>query len=358
MRLYRSVAALRDERRCARVRPKAQDRASLKEFSRSAACRAAWRCGAVAHPVDIVVRSAEARVRSKTLCCHVAGHAFPDGSFRRLADGLYVASPELVFLQMAQYLNGINLAVLGFELCGCYAVSVDPSSFDIRALFEMFDLERCGAGGRPGFGAIQERSEGFEQVSSPLSSVSRLKRYLNRADGASGVAKARWALDHVIANSASPMESLLALRFVLPGSSGGWGLPHPEMNGKVSISQRASMSYGRRYRVCDLLWRAEGVAVEYDSDAFHVGGRKIAEDSARRSELMHSGVLVLTMTSRSFYDYAAFDAQAHVLTKMLRRRGRSHVRDLDQRRRALHHCLTKGCAALGDDLCPTYEGWA
>lgn len=187
-------------------------------------------------------------------------------------------------------------------------------------------------------------------VSSPLSSVSRLRRYLDRAGGAPGAAKAQWALSHVRDNSASPMESLLALRLALPCPAGGYGMPHPEMNGRVAIAQEASSRYGQRYRVCDLLWRKERVAVEYDSDAYHASVQKIAEDSARRSELMHAGISVLTMTSRLFYDYASFDAQAHVLGKMLRRRDRSQVRDLDRRRRALHHKLANGCAALGNDL--------
>lgn len=351
LRLYRSIAVPDDERRRLRVRPKAQDKESLKEFSRKALRDAAQESEADVHPVDVVVRNADARVRSKTLCCHVAGHAFPAGSFRQVAEGLYLASPELVFLQMACYLTKVDLAVLGYELCGRYRMCGSAYSFDVCVLRDAFGLVLGGIDDPSGFDSLHRHSDGFAPISRPLSSVSRLRRYLDRAEGAPGIGKAKWALNHVIDSSASPMESLLALRLVLPSSAGGYGLPHPAMNGRVAVAQRASNKYGQRYRVCDLLWRGERVAVEYDSDAYHASGQKIADDSARRSELMHAGYSVVSVTTRLFFDYASFDAQAHVLRKLLGRRERSQVRDLDRRKRALHHALTGGCVALSDNLC-------
>ena len=45
----------------------------------------------------------------------------------RIAEGLFVCSPELVFVQMASCLSFGELLALGYELCGCYPRSTQKS---------------------------------------------------------------------------------------------------------------------------------------------------------------------------------------------------------------------------------------
>lgn len=52
---------------------------------------------------------------------------YPRGSFVRIAEGLFVCSPELVFVQMASCLSFGELLALGYELCGCYPRSTQKS---------------------------------------------------------------------------------------------------------------------------------------------------------------------------------------------------------------------------------------
>jgi very-short-patch-repair endonuclease len=64
------------------------------------------------------------------------------------------------------------------------------------------------------------------------------------------------------------------------------GLPAPEAN--VAIE-------GGRY-IPDLLWRAQRVIVEYDSEAFHSGSGAIRRDTARHNALTALGYLIIHVT--------------------------------------------------------------
>lgn len=103
------------------------------------------------------------------------------------------------FLQMAESFPLETLVVAGMELCGRYAVSRE--------------------------GAISSRC--------PLTSASRLRRFVGQAEGMRGVKKARRALRFVMDDSASPMETSLALLLSMPRSLGGYGLPRPVMNLRI-----------------------------------------------------------------------------------------------------------------------------
>ncbi len=72
----------------------------------------------------LVTQSAHRRSRPDVLC-HVARRQ-PRRSFYRIAPEVYVASPEACFLHVAAQLPVIDLALVGFELCGSYAI--DPYS--------------------------------------------------------------------------------------------------------------------------------------------------------------------------------------------------------------------------------------
>ena len=107
-------------------------------------------------PISFIVGRHDQRWRSERAVCHVHEQVFPRGSFVRLSEGVYVASPELCFVQMASTLTLPKLLLLGCEFCGS------------------FTTHGGGYAQRP-----------------PLSNTGRMKAYVSRADAIHGVKKAR-----------------------------------------------------------------------------------------------------------------------------------------------------------------------
>ena len=76
-------------------------------------------------PIDVLVASAEARVRSQLVSSHVRSAQLPPGSAVAVVPGIRCASPEHLVVQMTPALTDLELMVLLAELLGSYAV--DPS---------------------------------------------------------------------------------------------------------------------------------------------------------------------------------------------------------------------------------------
>ena len=114
---------------------------------------------------------------------------FHPRSFMRIEDGLYVSTPEMAFCEMASVLSLERLIALGFELCGTYR----------RA--STFGLARYDA--------------------TPLTSPGVLASFIEKSPQFKGVKKARRALSFILAGSASPRESELAMLLCLPYGLGG-----------------------------------------------------------------------------------------------------------------------------------------
>lgn len=72
--------------------------------------------------LDVLTSSSNAKHESKYFRFHNYTGSYPAGSFLKLKDNIYLASPELLFCQMAQNLSIEKLLLLGFELCGTYSV--------------------------------------------------------------------------------------------------------------------------------------------------------------------------------------------------------------------------------------------
>ena len=208
-------------------------------------------------------------------------------------DGLRVSSPEFCFLQMAGYLSLAGLIELGYEFCGKYSM--------------------------PAAGDAEAPSRGFYHRE-PLTSVKKISAFIARMPDFRGRKKAVRALRYLLEGSASPMETKLSMLLTLPYKLGGFGLPAPELNARVVPSKTAGKSSGRAFYVCDLFWADQNLAVEYDSDMFHTGSERIAEDSLKRNSLALMGVTVITVTTRQLYDSLEFEKAARTLANCLGKR--------------------------------------
>lgn len=198
-----------------------------------------------------------------------------------------MSTPEFCFLQMANRLSLARLIMLGYELCGTY-VLVDKGPAPRR--------------------------------DAPLTTVAKLRTFIEGTSNARGRKKALRALRYVLDRSASPMESALAMLLCLPYGLGGYGLPEPRLNYRVDVPPSFRAMADRKHCVCDLCWPESKLAAEYDSELHHVDPERRESDARRRSTLITLGFTVVTVSKGQVMDSGAFNRLAHQLAKRLGKR--------------------------------------
>lgn len=267
------------------------------------------RRGIVSAPLHLATARGNQQGRAAGIAFHAVDPArLPARSFVPVGVGIASASPELCFVQLAAEAPFGSLVALGFELCGGYSLA-------------------------PG------TERGFVDRA-PLTSVEALAAYCEAAEGLRGVKNARRALPYIADGSASPMETALAALLSLPACRGGYGFALPQMNGEIEVPRTMRRAAGADVLRCDLLWPGARVALEYDSDRYHTGARRIARDSTRRGLLKQLDVEVVTVTRRQVVDLYAFEEQVvGLLARLLGRRVRIRCEDFEARRRMLRQEL-------------------
>lgn len=220
--------------------------------------------------------------------------ALPPGSLRKISGEVYLSSPEMCFMQFCARNSLARCVLLGAELCGSYSIGSD------------------GRG----------RLYGRPQLTTP----GRIDAYLKGCEGRTGVKRARVALKYIFPNSASPMESVVAMLLCMPLRYGGYGLPWPEMNHGISLGDGISSIAGKQSYRCDLYWPDKKVALEYNSIEFHAEADAMNRDYKRANVLTSMGSTVVSVTWQMIKHEQAFDDLARLLAKMLDVRVRPETR--------------------------------
>lgn len=231
-------------------------------------------------PVHAFVARDIAKTSRTGFVLHSKESGYPRDSFFRLGAELYVARPELCFAQMMSRLSPLEAFELGFELCGGYAI-------------------------------------GEDEYRMAVTSTAKLQSFLARCEGVEGRRNALRAVQYVRDGSASVMETKLALVLGLPCFLGGFGLGMPSMNRvvKVTAHDRIVNPLAKKEYRCDLFWERGKVGVEYDSDLWHTGAKRIAADAKRRSDLELLGVHVVTVTHGQMRSRLTLKTVARVVAK-------------------------------------------
>lgn len=237
-------------------------------------------------PLDILVPTRNDRRRTNAAFLRFAGNQIPDGSVcpllgLRLAGGNeviepFIVSPELCFLEMARFLDEIQLAELGYEFCGEYSVHFD------------------------------DRGTLLKRV--PITTASKLGEYAYRAKGMHGAKKARRVSGWIVDGSFSPRESQLALMLTLPRAKGGLGLPFPQMNASIKVPVEVSRILGYNTLRPDLYWPEANAAIEYDSTAWHSSAERLENDARRRNAYKMIGMNVFVITNGQYSDFRALQS--------------------------------------------------
>ena len=249
----------------------------------------------LSYPLDVTVSEAAARSRSRMVRSHLFSGTLQEGCVVKVSEGLFVSSPELCFFQMAAELDFVKQIELGFELCGFYSLLV--SGFDYA---DTDAVER-----------------GFCNLIKPLTSKKKLEAAMVRMAGSFGQRPLAKTLRYLVDGSASPMETILTMFLTLPFMYGGYGLPLPDLNRPGTPERPGRREPQKSAFRSDLSWPKTNVAVEYDSDAFHTGAQKIAQDSVRRNVLTTSGKRIITVTKGQVFNVLELDIVASQIAQNL-----------------------------------------
>lgn len=263
-----------------------------------------WKFGIDEKPVSILVSCKANMRKSQNLSPRIWSGKHPSRSFYKIAQGLYVSTPEATFLQLGKESSLIQLITIGYELCGSYGLSAQSDSGFLRR--------------------------------EPRSNPQLIERYLEKCDGIHGVKAAKRASSYIAKGSASPMESLLSMLLCLPRSLGGFGLPCPELNFPIETNEG-----GVLMRRCDLCWPDQRFALEYDSDTFHSDASKLHLDSSRRSTLEKAGIHVVSVTKNQVFDRGQLFNLATIASKRLGKRLSPTPFNFSQKQDEIYHAAFK-----------------
>ena len=197
--------------------------------------------GHASQSVYIAVPAASKRIKTKGVHSTVYASPLPNGSFVRAGRGVRISSPEMLFVELAPHMTPLTHLLLGFELCGTFSRdSRDPRDGDVTFFVP------------------------------PVTSVARIRTYVEHVKGLHGIEKARETLSFLSDNAWSPTEALIAAMAALPVYRMGYGCHD------VRLNQRVTLEDGRS-RVPDILFGDTQVGINYD------GGEHLDLESIERA---------------------------------------------------------------------------
>lgn len=214
----------------------------------------------------------------------------PTGLIREVSTGVYVAGPELCFIQMAGMVSHLGAVVLGHELCGSYS---HFAKF-VSGFYE-----------RP-----------------PLTSVEKIEAAIHQLEGMRGLSHARKALRWVRDGSASPMETVVSCMLGLPTSMGGFGLVVPTLNLEVPLDDASQKITGTETAKIDTAYESAKCGLEYDGKEYH---RDAIKDRLRREALSHEGWTIYVVDLEECLNWTKLRDKVSLLDTIPRQRGAGRV---------------------------------
>lgn len=257
-------------------------------------------------PLHLLVSRGRKSDASRSVVAHTLVGDPPKGSLLRYGKSLYVSSPELTLLALGGDVDFIDHLLFAYEFCGCYSVRPDlPDGLLMRH---------------------------------PLTSVAELERFVDSAEGMTGVKSLRHILPYLMCGSGSPRETALALLICLPKRYGGFGLPFPVLNLSLDLGSSASKLWSRG-NAFDLVWNDAKVILEYDGGSAHSTDDQRDRDQRRREAASSAGYSVFVLNKRRLENvadtYAVVEKVAQRLGFRLRFDSGFRERHLGLRKRVL-----------------------
>ena len=212
----------------------------------------------------------------------------PDGAVVS-RKGIRVASPELVFLQLAGKLDMHRLILLGLQLCSHPPAKPDEA----------------------------------------ITSKQKIKYFVEKTQGHRGRRKSLRAIKYIQDGSASIMESIVYMVLTLPHALGGYGLSGPVFNYEVKLKDKSGKRLGQKRCFVDLYYKQAKVCVEYDSFAYHNSPSEQGKDALRSAILERQSIEVMHLSTIQLYDREACMDFAFNLASRLGKRMQIRANDFE-----------------------------
>lgn len=255
-------------------------------------------------PLDVAVPKAADRLRFVGATNTVYAAGLSEGAFLEVGEGLYISSPELLFLELASAMDLPRHLLLGMELCGSFA--------------------RDAANPRGGEVAYQLPA---------ATSVAKIRSFVEGCRGVRGLLAARRTLEYLEDNAWSPMEAVIAAFAVMPAEELGYELWPIDLNARVDAGGGAA----KETRVPDIRFRGSDVGLNYDGEGHapmedvvdaatkvaanpgsQAAARELAEalervrkgvveDKRRDRDLGAAGLTVFAVTKEDLYERGGLD---------------------------------------------------
>jgi very-short-patch-repair endonuclease len=229
--------------------------------------------------LHFTVDNIKARSKKPNSYFHIYQKNLPKGAVV-LNNGALIASPELVFLQLANKLSIHKLILLGLQLCS------SPPGKSLES----------------------------------ITTKQKLETFIKKSGGHYGKRSALKALKYIENGSASIMESLLFMILTLPNALGGYGLRGATFNYEIKLKDYAGKRLNQQRCFVDLYYKSKKIAVEYDSYAFHNSPKERGQDSVRSAILDRQGIYMMHMNTIQLYGRESCDDFALNLARRLEKR--------------------------------------
>ena len=254
--------------------------------------------GVLTNKLHVNVADAASRGKAAMLVYHV-WNGPERGTYLHIDDVYCVQTPEACFAQLASELKFPHVVELGMLLCGTYVPENFPN-------ISHKDLE-------------------------PLTTPSKLKRYIRKLEGMKGLYNARTSLRYIRAGAASVQESRIAAFFALSTRYGGFGMP-PVLNAEIPLVQEARGLGHAQTRRPDLLWPGTGVCLDYDSREWHDLMARGDSDEQRRNELAAVGLRGIVARPKDLRSVITLEALARQVALAMGTKLSSRAQNLPEKR--------------------------
>lgn len=234
------------------------------------------------YPIQTVVCRKENRRNSMLVDSHVLVSPQMRSEFHRVDKGLFIASPKLALLQVANDLSLLDLTLL---------ISRFASRFAVRTKDQRGFAER-----------------------DQLCTLEGLALLANDSSRTKGLRSFREALSLATEGARSPAELKFAMRLALSNPDfGGYALPKPLVNAFIDLSATGNSLFGKRE--VDFLWPEARLVVQYDSIEEHTG--TLDGDARRDNEVTEAGYHVVRATAGQTAAPASMNALAASIAKFV-----------------------------------------
>lgn len=284
--------------------------------------------GLTARPVDLIVSAQATRSSGAKARFHVWSGVLPRDALLLVTNDLLVSGPEFVIVQLCSAQGKLD-ALLDAHVAAVraeaeLAASVDSADTAIDHPLRWESIRRlvaatvvaCEFAGTYRLGV----GSGSTAYRAPrIMEAAGLGRFTEEAGKSQGTLRARRAGELMLEGSASPMETVLALMLTLPVDFGGYGLEKPLLNQAIDVRHLKGTLSDRDEVVPDFLWPAQRVALEYDSDEFHVrrGKGQLKRDATRANILTAMGYRVFRVTPQTVRSLPGLSLLARQIARAL-----------------------------------------